>query len=92
MALIYEKYSTWKGRCLYLEDFVVTRSRRGEGIGRALFEAVYAQAVDRRVRRLEWQVLEWNEPAIRFYERAGAELDGEWLNGRMVFDIPPTRI
>lgn len=92
MALTYEKYSTWKGRCLYLEDFVVTRSRRGEGIGRALFEAVYAQAVDRRVRRLEWQVLEWNEPAIRFYERAGAELDREWLNGRMVFDIPPTRV
>lgn len=87
MALTYEKYSTWKGRCLYLEDFVVRESRRGEGIGRALFEAVVEQARRQRVRRLEWQVLEWNAPARKFYEAAGADLDAEWLNGRMVFEV-----
>ena len=88
MALVYEKYSTWKGRCLYLEDFVVTAARRGEGIGQALFAAVHDLAVSRGVRRLEWQVLEWNAPAIRFYEQVGADLDPEWLNGRIVFKVP----
>ncbi|MDA8978994.1 GNAT family N-acetyltransferase [bacterium] len=87
MALVYEKYSTWKGRCLYLEDFVVTASRRGEGIGQTLFTAVHSLAVSRGVRRLEWQVLEWNKPAIAFYRKIGAELDGEWLNGRIAFDV-----
>lgn len=84
MALYYEKYSTWKGRCLYLEDLVVTANQRGRGAGLALFKAVAALAVERGCRRLEWQVLEWNDPAIAFYRGLGAELDPTWWNGRLV--------
>ena len=82
IALYYEKYSTWKGRCIYLEDLIVTKSKRGIGAGKALFEAVMEEAKSRNSGRMEWQVLDWNEPAIDFYKSYGAELDGEWLNGR----------
>jgi GNAT superfamily N-acetyltransferase len=84
-ALFYTKYSTWKGLCLFLEDFIVTQSHRGQGYGAALFQALISIARDRRVKRLEWQVLEWNEPAIQFYQKFGAHLDPEWLNGKLVF-------
>lgn len=83
IALYYEKYSTWKGRCVYLEDIIVTESMRGKGIGAQLFEAVVAIAKERNSARMEWQVLEWNEPAIGFYKKYNAELDGEWLNGKL---------
>ena len=83
MALYYEKYSTWKGRCLYLEDLVVTESERGRGAGLALFKAVAAEAATQGCRRMEWQVLEWNEPSIAFYRGLGAELDPTWWNGRL---------
>tara|TARA_R110000868_G_scaffold158971_7_gene387410 strand:- start:1238 stop:1729 length:492 start_codon:yes stop_codon:yes gene_type:complete len=82
MALYYEKYSTWKGRALYLEDLVVTQSKRGLGIGKALFEAVIVEAKSRNSGRMEWQVLDWNEAAIEFYKSYAAELDPEWINGR----------
>lgn len=82
MALYYYKYSTWKGRCLYLEDLVVHEVLRGQGLGGALFEAVVARSRTEGVSRMEWQVLDWNEPAIRFYKRYNALLDPEWLNGR----------
>lgn len=82
MALWYTKYSTWKGKCGFLEDLVVRDSFRGKGIGRALFEAVAAECAKRNFGRMEWQVLDWNEPAIGFYKRLGAELDPEWLNGK----------
>jgi GNAT superfamily N-acetyltransferase len=84
MALFYEKYSTWKGRCLYLEDLVVTASQRGRGAGLALFKAVAAEATARGCRRMEWQVLDWNEAAIAFYRGMGAELDPTWINGRLM--------
>ncbi len=80
MALFYEKYSTWKGRSIYLEDLIVTEMERGKGAGKALFEAVAKEAKKRNSGRMEWQVLEWNQSAIDFYENAGAELDGEWIN------------
>ena len=83
MSLYYEKYSTWKGRCLYLEDLVVTASQRGRGAGLALFEAVAKRAADRGCRRMEWQVLEWNEPSIAFYRKLGATLDPTWWNGKL---------
>jgi len=83
MALFYEKYSTWKGRSLYLEDFYIRPTARGKGIGRALFERLIQEAKRRGSARMEWQVLKWNQPAIRFYQTVGAELDGEWLNGRL---------
>lgn len=82
IALYYEKYSTWKGRCLFLEDIIVTESLRGKGIGSLLFEEVIKVAQARNSARMEWQVLDWNEPAINFYKKYSAELDGEWLNGK----------
>jgi len=87
IALYYFAYSTWKGKYLYLEDFVVREDHRGKGIGKKLFEAVVDVAKREKVRRMGWQVLDWNEPAIRFYERYGAELSDEWLNGRLYFDV-----
>jgi GNAT superfamily N-acetyltransferase len=81
-ALFYTGYSTWKGRTLYLEDILVTASERGKGIGAMLFEAVKSEAIKRGVKRMDWQVLEWNEPAIQFYKKYNATLDAEWINGR----------
>ena len=83
MALHHARYSTWKGKTWYLEDLVVTETWRGFGVGRALFESVAAHARSKFAQRLEWQVLDWNAPAIGFYERLGADLDGKWLNGRL---------
>ena len=83
MALYYEKYSTWKGRSLYLEDIVVTEKLRGQGIGQLLFEAVIGVAKERKSARMEWQVLDWNHPAIHFYKKYNANLDPEWLNGKL---------
>jgi GNAT superfamily N-acetyltransferase len=84
-ALYYTSYSTWKGACLYLEDFYVIESERQHGIGQLLFDSVLETAKDRKVQRMDWQVLTWNEPAIRFYEKQNAILDPEWLNGRLFF-------
>lgn len=86
IALYYIKYSTWKGKCVFLEDLVVTEKLRGRGIGKLLFDQVVEVAGRMHARRLEWQVLDWNEPAIRFYEKLGAHLDPEWLNGKLVYD------
>ena len=84
-ALYYTSYSTWKGACLYLEDFYVVESERQHGIGQLLFDQVVNTARERKVQRMDWQVLTWNEPAIRFYEKQKAILDPEWLNGRLFF-------
>lgn len=82
MAFYYYKYSTWKGSCLFLEDLVVREVFRKEGVGSKLFEAVIRVAKLKKVKRMEWQVLDWNEPAINFYKKYDAELDPEWINGR----------
>ena len=82
MALWYTKYSTWKGKCGYLEDLVVRDAFRGKRIGQSLFEAVARECAERNFGRMEWQVLEWNEPAIGFYKKLGGTLDAEWLNGK----------
>lgn len=82
IALYYEKYSTWKGRALYLEDLIVSEAYRGKGLGLALFKAVIQEAYDRSAGRMEWQVLDWNKPAIDFYKGLGASIDEEWYNGR----------
>lgn len=82
-AICYERYSTWRGRVGYLEDIVVTESARSLRIGEKLFKACAAEAVRRKYHHLTWQVLDWNEGAIRFYKRLGAELDPQWVNGRM---------
>lgn len=83
LALYYTAYSTWKGRMLFLEDLVVTEAARRGGYGRLLFEAVVAEARRSGAQRLKWQVLDWNEPAISFYKKLGANLDPEWLNGNL---------
>lgn len=83
IALYYEKYSTWTGRCIFLEDIVVTEDKRGLGVGHRLFQSVIQVAKERNSARMEWQVLDWNEPAIRFYQKYNAILDGEWLNGKL---------
>jgi len=81
-ALYYTGYSTWKGKTLYLEDFLISEAYRGRGFGKVLFEAIIQTAKERDLQRMDWQVLDWNQPAIKFYERYNAELDGEWINGR----------
>ncbi|RSK30271.1 GNAT family N-acetyltransferase [Hymenobacter metallilatus] len=83
IALYYTAYSTWKGRMLYLEDLVVTEALRGTGLGKRLFDTVVAEARHTGAKRLKWQVLEWNEPAIGFYKKLGAHLDPEWHNGNL---------
>ena len=82
-ALYYTGYSTWKGRTLYLEDFLVSEDYRGKGIGKLLFNQVILEAKKRNVKRMDWQVIDWNEPAINFYNKYNARLDGEWINGRL---------
>jgi len=81
-ALFYEKYSTWKGRGVHLEDFVVKQSERRRGIGSMLFKEVIRIAKERDYARMDWQVLDWNESAIAFYKKFEAELTTEWINGR----------
>jgi GNAT superfamily N-acetyltransferase len=83
LALYYTAYSTWKGRMLFLEDLVVTEAARRGGYGRRLFEAVVAEARATGARRMKWQVLDWNEPAIGFYQKLGANIESEWLNGNL---------
>ncbi len=85
-ALYYTSYSTWKGPCIYLEDLYVQEAHRTEGIGSKLFDRVVEEAKNRKVHRMDWQVLDWNTPAIDFYKRKNALLDGEWLNGRLFFE------
>ncbi len=79
-ALWYVRFSTWTGSRLYLEDIVVTDSRRGQGIGRRLFEAAFAEARCRGYTGMTWQMLDWNEPARNFYDRFGTRYDGAWVN------------
>ena len=84
-ALYYRSYSTWKGRCLYLEDFYIKPEFRRGGIGSELFVRVVEVAKIWEVKRMDWQVLDWNEPAIEFYKKHKAVLDPEWVNGRLFF-------
>lgn len=84
-ALYYIRYSTWKGQCLYLEDFLVTEKLRGKGAGKLLFDRVIEEAKEKGFKRMVWQVLEWNEPAIHFYKKYNATLDPEWVNGILDF-------
>jgi GNAT superfamily N-acetyltransferase len=85
MALYYIKYSTWKGPCVFLEDIIVTQSRRKEGIGKLLFDQVLNDCRKMNCKRMEWQVLDWNTPAIKFYEQYEPEVLKEWLNYRLSF-------
>lgn len=83
MTLYYRAFSTWKGKMLYLEDFVVRDEWRGRGIGHRLFEAFKEEAARRACVMIKWQVLDWNDPAVEFYERQGATIEKQWWNGKM---------
>lgn len=79
IALFYNRYSTWKGKTIHLEDLIVTHSYRGKGIGKALLDAIVAKAKSEKLRRVEWNVLDWNTPAIEFYKNVGANVLEDWL-------------
>jgi GNAT superfamily N-acetyltransferase len=78
IALIYERYSTWKGPVIHLEDLIVTEKARGKGIGGALLTAVIQFAKDSGIKRVNWEVLDWNTSAKEFYESRGAKIKSEW--------------
>lgn len=80
LSLYYWRYSTWKGKRLYLEDIIVTEAERGKGIGKVLFDKTMQHALDEKCSGMMWQVLDWNEPAINFYRKYGAKIAGDWLN------------
>ncbi len=84
IAFYHMTYSTWKGKMLYLEDFVVKEELRGQGIGKLLFEAFLKEAHNLNVNLTKWQVLDWNEPAINFYKKYNATIEKEWFNGKII--------
>jgi len=78
IALYYYRYSTWKGKTIHLEDLVVKENRRGSGVGFALYSEIIKQGNKDKVRRIEWNVLDWNTPAINFYKNSGAKIMDDW--------------
>jgi GNAT superfamily N-acetyltransferase len=80
ISLYYYRYSTWKGKRLYLEDIVVTQTHRGKGIGHMLFEETMRYSLQSECTGMQWQVLDWNESAINFYKKYHSRLDNEWIN------------
>jgi GNAT superfamily N-acetyltransferase len=85
-ALFYIRFSTWKGQRMYLEDLLVTEEMRGKGLGKLLFDQLLTEAKQRKLHGIQWQVLEWNEPAINFYKKYAASFDPEWVNCGISFD------
>lgn len=83
MALYYYRYSTWKGKTIHLEDLVVREEMRGAGVGFALYSEVIKQGKKDKVRRIEWNVLDWNTSAIDFYKKSGAKVLDDWLVAQM---------
>ena len=80
LSLYYWRYSTWKGKRLYLEDIIVTEKERGKKIGKLLFERTMRHALDENCSGMMWQVLDWNEPAINFYKKYGSNIAQDWKN------------
>ncbi len=85
MSMYYYRYSTWKGKRLYLEDLIVTEKARGTGIGKDLLDRTVEIAKETNCTGVMWQVLDWNTPAIDFYKKYGASLDEEWINCNLNF-------
>lgn len=86
LSLYYYRYSTWKGKRLYLEDLIVTESERGTGVGKRLMDATIQYAREQKCTGMMWQALDWNEPALKFYETYGAKFDSEWVNCHLEFE------
>jgi GNAT superfamily N-acetyltransferase len=78
IALYYYRYSTWKGKTIHLEDLVVKDTMRGTGLGYALYSEIIKQGQKDKVRRIEWNVLDWNTPAVEFYKKSGAKILEDW--------------
>lgn len=78
IALVYSRFSTWNGLVLHLEDLIVSQEKRGLGLGTALLDAVVKHAHELGAKRVSWEVLDWNEPAIKFYEKKGADVKRDW--------------
>ncbi|MFY7814802.1 MAG: GNAT family N-acetyltransferase [Chryseobacterium taeanense] len=85
ISLYYDRYSTWKGRRLYLEDLVVTEKWRGKQIGKRLFETTMEFGKSSQYSGMVFQVLNWNEPAINFYKKYSPKFDNEWFNVSIEF-------
>lgn len=83
IALYYYRYSTWKGKTIHLEDLIVNEKMRGSGVGFALYSEIIKQGKKENVRRIEWNVLDWNTPAIDFYEKSGAKVFDDWRTVQM---------
>lgn len=83
MALYYLTFSTWKGKMMYLEDFVVSETYRRSGVGDQLWEALLKDAKEQKCILLKWQVLDWNEPALNFYAKKKATIEKDWWNGKV---------
>ena len=79
-ALYYTRFSTWKGQRMYLEDLLVTAEMRGKGLGKMLFNRLIEEGKEKGYNGMVWQVLDWNEPAIAFYNKYNANIESEWLN------------
>ena len=86
MTLYYMTYSTWRGKMLYLEDFVISESYRNKGIGQLLFDSFLAEARLKKVAMVKWQVLDWNDPAVAFYKKNKAIFDKGWWNVKIFFE------
>lgn len=86
IAVFYMTFSTWKGKCLYLEDFYVQPKYRKYGVGQKLFDAFLCEAKDRGAKLTKWQVLDWNEIGLNFYEKNNAIIEKNWWNGKIFFD------
>ena len=85
MTLYYMAYSTWRGKMLYLDDFVVNEPYRRHGIGQMLFDAFVEEGRQRGCRLVKWQVLDWNEPALNFYRKNNAIIETNWWNGKILY-------
>ncbi len=83
IALYYYRYSTWKGKTIHLEDLIVKEKMRGTGLGYALYSEVIKQGKKDNVRRIEWNVLDWNTPAVEFYKKSGAKILDDWRVAQM---------
>lgn len=85
LSLYYYRYSTWKGKRLYLEDIIVTEDMRGNGIGKILFDSTVKEAKETHCSGMMWQVLDWNTSAVGFYRKYGTNFDNEWINCNLDF-------
>ena len=86
MSMYYYRYSTWKGKRMYLEDLIVKEAKRGSGVGKLLFERTIEIGKETGCTGMMWQVLDWNEPAINFYKKYNTRMEDDWINCNLDFN------